>query len=189
MFLFLVDSSASCGGHHHHRHRHVLVLFSLPPATFTSSLLSSPLHPSYSTLGSPLSVIIARVSLYYPLFVCLLFSEECTETEGTAIRVGDDVITTNGMVVSAAQEAPDHSERISVCSCTCYTLRSGRFRRRIESSDARKARKASMLMSGAQTDADERTCKPYETEERISLAEENNITQWRDVCDRKRASI
>ncbi|PVD32095.1 hypothetical protein C0Q70_07523 [Pomacea canaliculata] len=151
-------------------------------------------HPDYVAFSIifilfGLTVLSAAMNLLVLRFLTInVVEEEYTETEGTAIRVGDDVITTNGMVVSAAQEAPDHSERISVCSCTCYTLRSGRFRRRIESSDARKARKASMLMSGAQADADERTYKPYETEERISLAEEN-ITQWRDVCDRKRASI
>ncbi|KAJ8321568.1 hypothetical protein KUTeg_000879 [Tegillarca granosa] len=42
----------------------------------------------------------------------------------TAVRLDGDIITSNGNVVSGAQERPEYNDLISVCSCSCYNFRS-----------------------------------------------------------------
>lgn len=41
----------------------------------------------------------------------------------TAVRLDGDIITSNGNVVSGAQEIPEYNDHTSVCSCSCYNIR------------------------------------------------------------------
>lgn len=51
---------------------------------------------------------------------------EAAAAAQTAVRLDGDVITSsaNGNIVSQAQEHPEYSDQLSVCSCSCYNLRS-----------------------------------------------------------------
>ena len=51
---------------------------------------------------------------------------EAAAAAQTAVRLDGDVITSsaNGNIVSQAQENPEYSDQLSVCSCSCYNLRS-----------------------------------------------------------------
>ena len=51
---------------------------------------------------------------------------EAAAAAQTAVRLDGDVITSsaNGNVVFQAQENPEYSDQLSVCSCSCYNLRS-----------------------------------------------------------------
>ena len=51
---------------------------------------------------------------------------EAAAAAQTACRLEGDVITSNGGVVSNAQERPEYSEIISVCSCSCYKWHSNK---------------------------------------------------------------
>lgn len=133
------------------------------------------------------------------IFVSKLFSfntshfpENCGETEATpsttvtAVRVDDQVIVTNGAVVSAAQEKPEYSEQVSVCSCSCYNLRSGMLPSNWKlSRNTSDSRGRTEVVSSSQG----RFIKPNDVEERISITDESTSVPLRDVCNRKRASI
>ncbi|XP_076456706.1 two pore potassium channel protein sup-9-like [Babylonia areolata] len=82
-----------------------------------------------------LTVLSAAMNLLVLRFLTMnVVEDQCGDMEATAaitsIRLDDEVIPTNGAVVMAAQEQPEFADRISVCSCSCYNLRSGKFRRK-----------------------------------------------------------
>ena len=77
-----------------------------------------------------LTVISAAMNLLVLRFLTMNTVDERREeleaaaaAQGAA-RLEGDVITSNGQVVSGAQEAPEFNDLISVCSCSCYNLRS-----------------------------------------------------------------
>ena len=110
----------------------------------------------------------------------------------TSIRLDDEVIPTKGEVVMASHERPEIADRISVCSCSCYNLRSGKFRRksrffkslRFSKKDRNCASPSQSVGGGARL-----AKQQYETEERVTDAEENIAVVWKELCSLKRASI
>ena len=129
----------------------------------------------------------------------------------TSIRLDDEVIPTNGAVVMAAQEQPEFADRISVCSCSCYNLRSGKFRRKPRGlfkslKFSRKSRSVVNTAGGGEGGG--RTGggggggggggaseggfakQHYETEERdMGQEAEGSSVAWKELCSLKRASI
>lgn len=85
-----------------------------------------------------LTVISAAMNLLVLRFLTMNTEDERRdEIEATAaaqgaVRLEGDVITANGSiaVVSGAQENPEFSDLTSVCSCSCYNLRSSKERKR-----------------------------------------------------------
>ncbi|CAG5124835.1 unnamed protein product, partial [Candidula unifasciata] len=77
-----------------------------------------------------LTVISAAMNLLILRFLTMnTVDEKREEREAAAaargaVRLDGDVITANGSVVSGAQEAPEYNDLVSVCSCSCYNLRS-----------------------------------------------------------------
>ncbi|KAK0040427.1 two pore potassium channel protein sup-9, partial [Biomphalaria glabrata] len=77
-----------------------------------------------------LTVISAAMNLLVLRFLTMnTVDEKRAEMEAAAaargaVRLEGDVITANGSVVSGAQETPEYNDLISVCSCSCYNLRS-----------------------------------------------------------------
>lgn len=118
---------------------------------------------------------------------------EGTTAAITSIRLDDEVIPTKGEVVMAAHERPELADRISVCSCSCYNLRSGKFRRKSKFFKSLRFSKkdrnfANPSHSGG--DGGGRLAKQqYETEERVTDVEESTAVVWKELCSLKRASI
>ena len=79
-----------------------------------------------------LAVLSAAMNLLILRFLTMnTVDEKREEMEAAAaargaVRLDGDVITANGSVVSGAQETPEYNDLISVCSCSCYNLRSRR---------------------------------------------------------------
>ncbi|GFO10297.1 two pore potassium channel protein sup-9 [Plakobranchus ocellatus] len=79
-----------------------------------------------------LAVLSAAMNLLILRFLTMnTVDEKREEMEAAAaargaVRLEGDVITANGSVVSGAQETPEFNDLISVCSCSCYNLRSRR---------------------------------------------------------------
>ncbi|XP_012942773.1 two pore potassium channel protein sup-9-like [Aplysia californica] len=77
-----------------------------------------------------LTVISAAMNLLILRFLTMnTVDERREEMEAAAaargaVRLDGDVITSNGNVVSGSQETPEYNDLISVCSCSCYNLRS-----------------------------------------------------------------
>lgn len=77
-----------------------------------------------------LTVISAAMNLLVLRFLTMNTADEQREEREAAaaargaVRLDGDVITANGSVVSGAQETPEYNDLISVCSCSCYNLRS-----------------------------------------------------------------
>ena len=79
-----------------------------------------------------LTVISAAMNLLVLRFLTMNTEDErrdeleAAAAAQTAVRLDGDVITSsaNGNIVSQAQENPEYSEQLSVCSCSCYNLRS-----------------------------------------------------------------
>ena len=77
-----------------------------------------------------LTVISAAMNLLVLRFLTMNTEDErrdeleAAAAAQTAVRLDGDVITANGNVVSQAQENPEYNDHVSVCSCSCYTLRS-----------------------------------------------------------------
>lgn len=77
-----------------------------------------------------LAVISAAMNLLVLRFLTMNTEDERREeleaaaaAQG-AVRLDGDIITANGSVVSGAQESPEFNDLTSVCSCSCYNLRS-----------------------------------------------------------------
>ena len=76
-----------------------------------------------------LTVISAAMNLLVLRFLTMNTEDErrdeleAAAAAQTAVRLEGDVITSNGNVVSGAQENPEFNDVISVCSCSCYQLR------------------------------------------------------------------
>ena len=122
----------------------------------------------------------------------------------TVIRLDDEIIPTNGAVVMAAQEQPEFADRISVCSCSCYNLRSGKFRRksrffkslRFSRKDANLANPSQSGRAGGgggggggEKGGGQFSQQQYETEERVGDQEESTAVAWKELCSFKRASV
>ncbi|KAK3575993.1 hypothetical protein CHS0354_007530 [Potamilus streckersoni] len=79
-----------------------------------------------------LTVISAAMNLLVLRFLTMNTEDErrdeleAAAAAQNAVRLDGDVITSNGNVVSNAQERPEQNEIISVCSCSCYKWRSNR---------------------------------------------------------------
>ena len=79
-----------------------------------------------------LTVISAAMNLLVLRFLTMNTEDErrdeleAAAAAQTAVRLDGDVITSsaNGNIVYQAQENPEFSEQLSVCSCSCYNLRS-----------------------------------------------------------------
>ncbi|KAL8619408.1 hypothetical protein ACOMHN_057050 [Nucella lapillus] len=92
-----------------------------------------------------LTVISAAMNLLILRFLTMnTVDERREEMEAAAaargaVRLEGDVITgqANGNVVSGAQETPEYNDRVSVCSCSCYNLRSGKWTGKWTSSGSR----------------------------------------------------
>lgn len=128
------------------------------------------------------------------------FLEQCGDTDAavapgtvTVVHVDDDeVITTNGLVVSAAEEVPETADRASVCSCSCYNLRSGIFRNGPRlAEDLPMFRRASPgIFSGSQTEyRRDKQQNLLETEDRVNFTSDNIFLSWGGYVRTKRASI
>lgn len=115
----------------------------------------------------------------------------------TAIRLDDEIIPTNGAVVMAAQEQPEFADRISVCSCSCYNLRSGKYRKksklfkrlRFLKKDTNFVTPSSGKGKGGVGEGGFAKQK-YSTEERVTDVDESTASvAWKELCSLKRASI
>lgn len=91
-----------------------------------------------------LTVISAAMNLLVLRFLTMNTEDErrdeleAAAAAQTAVRLDGDVITANGNVVSQAQENPEYNDHISVCSCSCYNLRSkGKHRYKVTRSPTR----------------------------------------------------
>lgn len=130
-----------------------------------------------------LTVISAAMNLLILRFLTMnTVDEKREEREAAAaargaVRLEGDVITANGSVVSGAQETPEYNDLISVCSCSCYNLRS---RGKPRYSVTRAPGKISHLlpMQAATAKEDSHSC----TEDSVSFL------QWQNLA-KKRASI
>ncbi|XP_059165264.1 two pore potassium channel protein sup-9-like [Physella acuta] len=130
-----------------------------------------------------LTVISAAMNLLILRFLTMnTVDEKREEMEAAAaargaVRLDGDVITANGSVVSGAQETPEYNDLISVCSCSCYNLRS---RGKPRYSVTRAPGKISHLlpMQASSTKEDNHSC----TEDSASFI------QWQNL-GKKRASI
>lgn len=79
-----------------------------------------------------LTVISAAMNLLVLRFLTMNTEDErrdeleAAAAAQTAVRLDGDVITSsaNGNIVSQAQENPEYNDQLSVCSCSCYNLRS-----------------------------------------------------------------
>jgi len=77
-----------------------------------------------------LTVISAAMNLLVLRFLTMNTADErrdeleAAAAAQTAVRLDGDVITGNGVVVSQAQESPEYNDHVSVCSCSCYKIRS-----------------------------------------------------------------
>ncbi|KAJ8321954.1 hypothetical protein KUTeg_000425 [Tegillarca granosa] len=77
-----------------------------------------------------LTVISAAMNLLVLRFLTMNTEDERRDeieaavAAQTAVRLDGDIITSNGNVVSGAQERPEYNDLISVCSCSCYNFRS-----------------------------------------------------------------
>ncbi|XP_052764191.1 two pore potassium channel protein sup-9-like [Mya arenaria] len=77
-----------------------------------------------------LTVISAAMNLLVLRFLTMNTADErrdeleAAAAAQTAVRLDGDVITGNGVVVSQAMESPEYNDHISVCSCSCYKIRS-----------------------------------------------------------------
>lgn len=75
-----------------------------------------------------LTVISAAMNLLVLRFLTMNTEDEqrdeleAAAAAQTAVRLEGDVITSNGNVVSGAQENPEFNDVTSVCSCSCYNL-------------------------------------------------------------------
>lgn len=77
-----------------------------------------------------LTVISAAMNLLVLRFLTMNTEDErrdeleAAAAAQIAVRLDGDIITGNGTVVSQAQENPEAHDQISVCSCSCYNIRS-----------------------------------------------------------------
>ncbi|XP_046374660.1 two pore potassium channel protein sup-9-like [Haliotis cracherodii] len=95
-----------------------------------------------------------------------------------AVRLDGDVITANGSVVSGAQETPEYNDLISVCSCSCYNLRSKhKPRYKVTRGPGKIAHLLPMKSSAAKEDS-----------QSGGVEDTNSYLQWQ-MLSRKRASI
>lgn len=84
-----------------------------------------------------LAVVSAAMNLLVLRFLTMNTEDERREemeaaaAARTAVRLEGDVITANGSVISVQQErvAEYVPDNVSVCSCSCYNIRDGWFRR------------------------------------------------------------
>ena len=130
--------------------------------------------------------------------VVVVVTDQCVDMEIataaiTSIRLDDEVIPTKGEVVMASHEQPEVADRISVCSCSCYNLRSGKFRRKSRLFKSlrfsKKDRNFASPSQGVGGGGARLAKQQYETEERVTDAEENIAVVWKELCSLKRASI
>ncbi|BFZ11346.1 hypothetical protein BsWGS_14385 [Bradybaena similaris] len=130
-----------------------------------------------------LTVISAAMNLLILRFLTMNTADEKREEREAAaaargaVRLDGDVITANGSVVLGAQETPEYNDLISVCSCSCYNLRS---RGKPRYSVTRAPGKISHLLPMQSTNTKE-DC-PSSTEDNSSF------NQWQ-ALGKKRASI
>ncbi|XP_048780013.1 two pore potassium channel protein sup-9-like [Ostrea edulis] len=96
-----------------------------------NALQDSPQYVAFSLIFIlfGLTVISAAMNLLVLRFLTMNTEDEqrdeleAAAAAQTAVRLEGDVITSNGNVVSGAQENPELNDVTSVCSCSCYNLR------------------------------------------------------------------
>ncbi|XP_022308501.1 two pore potassium channel protein sup-9-like [Crassostrea virginica] len=96
-----------------------------------NALQDSPEYVTFSLIFIlfGLTVISAAMNLLVLRFLTMNTEDEqrdeleAAAAAQTAVRLEGDVITSNGNVVSGAQENPELNDVTSVCSCSCYNLR------------------------------------------------------------------
>ncbi|KAH3740806.1 two pore potassium channel protein sup-9-like [Dreissena polymorpha] len=131
-----------------------------------------------------LTVISAAMNLLVLRFLTMNTEDErrdeleAAAAAQTAVRLDGDVITGNGTVVSQAQEHPEYSDHISVCSCSCYKIRSkDKHRYKVTRSPTRINHLLTINNS------------VHEKEDIYSFIDENNSTSNYSFLQKKRASV
>ncbi|KAK6167349.1 hypothetical protein SNE40_021400 [Patella caerulea] len=130
-----------------------------------------------------LTVISAAMNLLILRFLTMNTEDERREeleaavaAQG-AVRLDGDIITANGNVVSGAQEMPEFNDLVSVCSCSCYNLRSKCRPRYKVTRGPTKIGHLLPMQSVANNREDSHSC----------VEDTNSYLQWQ--LNRKRASI
>ena len=132
-----------------------------------------------------LTVVSAAMNLLVLRFLTMNTEDERREemeaaaAARTAVRLEGDVITANGSIISGQQENPEYSDLTSVCSCSCYNIRSkGKHRYTVTRSPG----KISHLLPMTPINTDPR-------DEIISFTEDTNSMLQYQILRQKRASI
>ncbi|XP_060085346.1 two pore potassium channel protein sup-9-like [Ylistrum balloti] len=131
-----------------------------------------------------LTVISAAMNLLVLRFLTMNTEDErrdeleAAAAAQTAVKLDGDVITSNGNVVSRAQEIPEFNDHVSVCSCSCYNIRSkDKHRYKVTRSPGKISHLLQMQsVSSGQDDA-------------ISNAEDSNSIVQFNYINWKRASV
>lgn len=132
-----------------------------------------------------LTVISAAMNLLVLRFLTMNTEDERRdELEAAAaaqyaVHLEGDVITSNGNVVSGAQETPEYNDMISVCSCSCYNLRSGDNKNRYTVTRAPGQISHLLPMNFVSKEKEEINS---------SADESNSFLQWQ-ISNKKRASV